>query len=253
MYQVYLVTNKVNNKKYVGITKRDVKIRIKEHFSIQKSNERNTKFTNAILKYGKENFVVQILEDNIPDELAEEKEIYYIKQYDSYKNGYNSTEGGNGTVGYIFTNEVREKMSNSWNREKIITPERNKKISNALKGRKLTEEHKQKLRDNWKEYYKTHDNHFKGKKHSEESKNKMRENSYKYSVEMLDKNTEELLKTFNTVNDACIWIKETQNRKTPLGTIYFRITIFMRGKCKDGSHAIYGYKWRYIPRVRCND
>lgn len=43
-------------------------------------------------KYGKENFYVELLEDDIPIDLLNEKEIEYIELYDSYYNGYNSTK-----------------------------------------------------------------------------------------------------------------------------------------------------------------
>lgn len=43
---------------------------------------------------GKENFEIEILEDGIPDEQLNNKEIYYINKYDSFKNGFNRSVGG---------------------------------------------------------------------------------------------------------------------------------------------------------------
>ena len=51
------------------------------------------KLYNAIAKYGKENFYIELLEETTPDKL-DEREIFYIEKFDSYKNGYNSTNGG---------------------------------------------------------------------------------------------------------------------------------------------------------------
>lgn len=56
------------------------------------------KIYNAMSKYGKENFWCELLEDDIPIEQLNEKEIYYIEKYDSYYNGYNSTKGGDGKI-----------------------------------------------------------------------------------------------------------------------------------------------------------
>lgn len=45
-------------------------------------------------KYGSENFYCELLEENIPYENLDEREIYYIERFDSFHNGYNSTPGG---------------------------------------------------------------------------------------------------------------------------------------------------------------
>ena len=47
----------------------------------------------AIAKYGKENFTLEVKEETEGD-LLNEREMYWIQYYDSYKNGYNSTIGG---------------------------------------------------------------------------------------------------------------------------------------------------------------
>ena len=55
----------------------------------------NSIFYLAIKKYGWENFKHEIIEDNIPSqEEANNREVYWISYYDSYRNGYNSTPGG---------------------------------------------------------------------------------------------------------------------------------------------------------------
>ena len=51
------------------------------------------KLYKAIAKYGKDNFYIELLEETTLDKLNE-REIYYIEKFDSYKNGYNSTNGG---------------------------------------------------------------------------------------------------------------------------------------------------------------
>ena len=91
--------------KYIGQTVLQEKERWHDH-CLESSNENgkyyNTILNKAIRKYGKENFQVQILEDNIPNEELNEREIYWIDFYKTfYKenfHGYNMTRGEKGTV-----------------------------------------------------------------------------------------------------------------------------------------------------------
>lgn len=61
--------------------------------STQKAKH-NYKFYKAMEEIGKENFYIEEIENNIPISQLDEKEVYYIKKFNSYKNGYNSTNGG---------------------------------------------------------------------------------------------------------------------------------------------------------------
>lgn len=56
----------------------------------------NFSFHKAIRKYGWNNIQWEILLDEIPECLLNDLEIEYIKEYDSFKNGYNDTIGGDG-------------------------------------------------------------------------------------------------------------------------------------------------------------
>lgn len=47
----------------------------------------------AILKYGKDNFSLEVIEE-VDASLLNERERYWIKYYGTYVNGYNSTIGG---------------------------------------------------------------------------------------------------------------------------------------------------------------
>lgn len=47
-------------------------------------------------KYGVDNFIIEIIEDNIPNDILGEKEKFYIKKFNSFYNGYNLTFGGDG-------------------------------------------------------------------------------------------------------------------------------------------------------------
>lgn len=96
---IYMFTNKANNKKYIGQTIQNIKNRIAQHKYKSKENSENYAFYNAINKYGWDNFKCEIIDYADSEIDLHEKEIYYINKFDTYKNGYNMTYGGEGTIG----------------------------------------------------------------------------------------------------------------------------------------------------------
>lgn len=73
-------------------------------------------FKNAIEKYGIENFDYEILEDNIPENLLDGREQYWIAYFhtyigDPFCKGYNMTLGGSTNRGRRCSNETKEKIS----------------------------------------------------------------------------------------------------------------------------------------------
>lgn len=140
-YVVYCHTNKINGKKYVGITSQSPKRRWKNG----EGYKNNEHFYRAILKYGWHNFYHEILYTNLSALEAEETEKAIIKEFQSNlpNKGYNIQPGGNS--GNKFTDESREK------------------ISKALKGKPKSEEHKNKIRQAKS-----------GQTASDETKNKLR-------------------------------------------------------------------------------
>ena len=98
MAYIYLIENVLNNKKYVGKTMFSIEKRWKEHQQdYLKHRCEKRPLYNAMCKYGIENFRISQLEEVNP-EIAEEREIYWIKYYNTYENGYNATLGGDGTL-----------------------------------------------------------------------------------------------------------------------------------------------------------
>lgn len=90
---VYLHTNKINNKKYVGITSRNPLVR----WNNGNGYTSNKHFFNSIKKYGwKNGFEHEILYTNLSEEQAEKIEKELISKYHSYdmKYGYNQDMGG---------------------------------------------------------------------------------------------------------------------------------------------------------------
>ena len=94
---IYFIINKITGERYVGQTTNFVR-RKNEHLSQLKDKTHiNKKLQNAWNKYGENNFIVEKIQyDNISKEELNNEEIKYIKQYDSYNNGYNLTIGGDG-------------------------------------------------------------------------------------------------------------------------------------------------------------
>ena len=91
---IYLIENKINNKKYVGCTAYTLECRFQEHIK-DLSRFPNRPLYRAMKKYGIENFSMIALE-RCDESLLTEREIYWIKKLDTYKNGYNATLGGEG-------------------------------------------------------------------------------------------------------------------------------------------------------------
>lgn len=91
---LYKITNKINNKKYIGITNN-----IERRWGNEKSYPSNPKrrqiIQEAIHKYGAENFSFEILERNLSIEEAVEKEKRLIEELQTLRpNGYNLHPGG---------------------------------------------------------------------------------------------------------------------------------------------------------------
>lgn len=90
MIGIYLITNKINGRHYVGQSI-DIARRWRQHREIAPCGQ--TPLYKAIQKYGIENFEFCVLEECSKEELND-KEIQYIEQYNSYFGGYNQTRGG---------------------------------------------------------------------------------------------------------------------------------------------------------------
>ena len=97
MTGIYKFENKINHHIYVGQAK-DIERRYKNHISRAFSKNQNVSEYDsplhcALRKYGVDNFIFEVLEE-CSAELLNEREIYWINFYNSYKEGYNCTTGG---------------------------------------------------------------------------------------------------------------------------------------------------------------
>lgn len=108
---VYLITNLINQKRYVGITIRKIEQRFQQHCNF-KSNKKSGKsaIAEAISLYGKENFKIEQIDTASSIEELYEKEKYWIDKLDTYAKEYNLTLGGDGINGRKSSPETKEKM-----------------------------------------------------------------------------------------------------------------------------------------------
>lgn len=139
-----------SGKSYIGQTTNE-RLRRKSWFANKGSyTQKQSKIAKARLKYGIDNFKYEILHCNTysSKELAVQDlnrlEIYYIGLYDSYKNGYNCTLGGEGVVGVKLTEAQREKLRLK-NLGKTMSAESRKKIGDASRYWQNTPEGKAKM------------------------------------------------------------------------------------------------------------
>lgn len=147
MGYIYTITNKTDNKTYVGQTVRDLEARWKDHLK-KRSNCRY--LHSALKKYGIDNFVFKLVCITFDNQL-DDMEIKYIEKYNCLvPNGYNLRLGGNSGK---HNAETKQKISDSLkkrfanglvhSRHQLGRPHdetTKQKISESLKGRKLSKE-----------------------------------------------------------------------------------------------------------------
>jgi len=113
IYSIYKATNTTNGKVYIGFDS-NWPNRKYGHISNSDGNS-STKFHRAIRKYGINNFNWEIVyQSKNGNHCKDVMENYFIQEYDSFKNGYNMTLGGDGTLGHKKTKKSKQKMKNNW-------------------------------------------------------------------------------------------------------------------------------------------
>lgn len=246
--KIYIVTNLITGKQYVGQTKRSIEFRLSEHIATAKLNKYNNRFYNAINKYGEDNFKIELLEDNIATlEEANERERFWINYYDTYNNGYNSTIGGDGVPEYHHLEETKQKISKSL-KGHVFPESRNEKIRQAMLGRDMSIEWRNKISEVAKRRIGAK-NPFYGRHHTEETKAQYRDSMDFNHVARLDPNTLEVLQIYETSTFAAEWVIANNLSTAKIGTCRGRINLVC--KAWQEKQTAYGYCWKIIKR--CND
>ena len=130
-YKVYVHINKVNGKRYYGITRTEVE----ERWKNGKGYKRHEYFTRAIEKYGwNEGFEHIVIARGLTEEEAKWLEIELIREWDTRNKdkGYNITKGGDDNP--MNNEEVRKKASES-HKGMTLSEETKKKMSKVRKGK----------------------------------------------------------------------------------------------------------------------
>jgi group I intron endonuclease len=182
MQRIYKITNQINGKIYIGKTILTIEKRLKRHFYLA-DKKINRYLYDAINKYNKENFIIELIEE-CEYNLANEREIYYINFYSSNNKeiGYNMTIGGDG--GRMPKESLKKMILKKTGMK--LSEEHKRKISEANKGRSphpMTDVCKEKIKQSLLKsghkppiiYWKTEEHPMYGKIHSDKTKQKLSE------------------------------------------------------------------------------
>lgn len=212
MAYIYKIINLINGKIYIGKTSHtSIQERFREHvYDSKKPRCEKRPLYDAMNKYGVENFKIQEIEEVISDEIASQREQYWIEYYRSYIgfpdcNGYNATLGGDSKRYYNYE-DIANKYLELKNQREVakyfncdVETVRNALIENnvsIISGA---------------EYSKT---------------------NFSQKVAQMDPNTNEIIAVYNSISDAFRALNKTKN-----GLI---------GKaCKTGGICL-GYKWKKL-------
>jgi group I intron endonuclease len=171
-FAVYIVTNLITAKQYVGITS-NFERRWHEH-----QTDKGRVLYNAIAKYGIENFHISYIANAFDFECACDIErMLIVERNTKAPNGYNLTDGGEGVIGYTHTDETKAKVSAKLKGQKK-SEETRQKMSVARKGIVVSKETKTKISEGKKGKISNR----KGVKLSEEQKQLMSESQKKRRV-----------------------------------------------------------------------
>lgn len=215
MSYIYKITNKINNKCYIGKTDiHTVEERFKEHI------KDSYKYTDrplyrAMNKYGRENFTIEQLEECSELE-SSERERYWIEYYGSFHYGYNATLGGDGRayIDYDLVVKTYLQVQNQTKTAELLNISQDS-VALILKSKGI-----------------------KALSSSEVSKKQLG-----HSVLMIDKDTKKEIKSFLDQSDAAKWI--ISQKKTTM-TDTTKISYVIGRAARGLRKTAYGYEWRLL-------
>lgn len=204
MAYIYKITNDINQKIYIGQTVKSLKERFRTHIK-DSFYYPDRPLYRAFKKYGIEHFSIEMLEEcNLSE--VDEREIYWIELFGSFKYGYNATKGGEGKP-YADYDLIYALWNEGKNIKQIheITNYDEKTVRTAL-------------------------NNFNVSK--EQRKQKAIQSMFK-SIAMLDKDSEEIIQVFPSIAKAYRFLGKQHSGH-------------IASVCLKKRKTAYGYKWKYI-------
>ena len=227
---IYLIKNIINGHFYIGMSV-NLKRRSLEHFCNKSISQKPNVIYKAIRKYGKENFVFEVLEYINNCETLSEREVFWIEKL---KPNYNMNLGGLGNkafrVSEITKSILSEKSKKQW--DSLSEIEKQNRISKNLKGPEIGHEVSLQTREKLRLVNL-------GKKQSSETRLK-RSDSQKVSMKGNSNGNKIILGVSETMGlisfNSCVSAGEYFNKHPS------SITKSLKGKRKQA----FGYKWEYL-------
>ena len=219
---IYCIRNIVNDMCYVGQSV-DIWNRVGQHFRMHD----NSMIHNAIAKYGKDSFVVEILE-LCSESILNDRECCWISALGCLKPyGYNLMTGG---FGSRHSEDTRRRISDA-QRGKVVSEETRRKMGLASKGRKMSSDARKKMSraKKGKPWTDAQRVAHKDRKHSEEAKRKVRESLMGNKRSLGYKHTDETKKKMSLVRKGKPWSAKRRASQRKVSVNQLRLF----DECKD--------------------
>lgn len=216
MKNIYKITNILDNKIYIGQTKHNINKRFNQHKNDSKKIKlQNRPLYKAINEYGIENFKIELIEV-CSNDIAYEREKFWIEFYNSFKNGYNSTMGGSGKM-FFNHKEIAKELKN--NPHGYLVAQKFNCCRDSVYH--IAKEYNIKLKNNGVD-------------------NLSNANPPK-KVEQYNLHTKEYIQTFNSVQEAAEWLLANNYINKIASGVRAHISEVARGK----RQYAYGFIWKY--------
>ncbi len=224
---IYLLTDSTNGKQYVGQTTQLLRKRLREH-----RRKHYTYIDQAIKAHSWQNFTVEVLDECTNSDELNERERYRIATLGTRApNGYNLTDGGNGSLGCPLTQMAKDKISATRRKRAVICVELGitfESVAKAAKWAGVTPTAiVQACRDSDRRAAKFHWIYLDGESGDEQTRQKIIASHGQRAVLCI-----ELEQVFPSIKDAATWAGVS-------------VSSIVKS-CKDSNKLAANYHWAYF-------